>query len=122
MKGDWNGAGCHTNFSTKDMRDKVKGPEAVKSAITQLETNHELHIKVYGDLLDERLTGDHETCSIKEFRAAESDRGASIRIPVATAAKGYGYIEDRRPGANADPYEVSNILLETICSEIKTPA
>ena len=43
------------------------------------------------------------------------NRGASIRIPRPVASKGYGYIEDRRPGANANPYDVAAVLVETIC-------
>ena len=71
------------------------------------------HIKLYGEGLDKRLTGAHETCSINEFRFGNSDRGASIRIPLNTASKGYGYLEDRRPGANCDPYTVTARLLVT---------
>ena len=44
-----------------------------------------------------------------------ADRGASIRIPRSVANQGCGYFEDRRPGANADPYEVATALLETVC-------
>ena len=62
-----------------------------------------------------RLTGLHVTCSITDFRSGVADRGASIRIPRHVADDGYGYLEDRRPGANADPYEVAHILLETVC-------
>ncbi|NQY75519.1 MAG: glutamine synthetase, partial [Candidatus Margulisbacteria bacterium] len=115
IKGDWNGAGCHTNFSTKDMRDPKMGRGAVQNAIKELEKNHKSHIEIYGHNLSDRLTGAHETCDINTFRAGDSDRGASIRIPVATTKKGYGYIEDRRPGANSDPYLVAARILATVC-------
>jgi len=62
------------------------------------------------------LTGKHETAPITKFIAGVGNRGASVRIPQPVAAKGYGYLEDRRPGANANPYEVAAILVETICS------
>jgi glutamine synthetase len=116
MRGDWNGAGMHTNFSTRSMRDATSGKAAIQNAITNLEKRHTDHIEVYGHGLAERLTGAHETCSIHEFKSGVSDRGASIRIPISTNQKGCGYIEDRRPGANADPYQVSTKLMRTICN------
>ena len=63
----------------------------------------------------ERLTGLHETCSYKEYRYGVSDRGASVRIPWQVAKDHKGYIEDRRPNANVDPYVSTRLILETVC-------
>ncbi len=115
VRGDWNGAGCHTNFSTAAMRASNGGRETIRAALVRLEKNHDKHIPHYGHGLEDRLTGLHETCSIDEFKHGVADRGASIRIPRAVAAKGYGYLEDRRPGANCNPYIVCSLILRTVC-------
>ena len=115
VKGDWNGAGAHTNFSTAAMRDPKGGLDAIREAIQRLDQHHDSHVADYGAGLEERLTGLHETCAIDEFRGGVADRGASIRIPRQVQENGYGYLEDRRPGANCDPYRVATRLVFTVC-------
>jgi len=114
MKGDWNGAGCHTNYSTQKMRD-AGGYSTIIEACEKLGKKHAEHIAAYGEGNERRLTGAHETAPIDKFSYGVANRGASMRIPRQAEKEKCGYFEDRRPSSNCDPYVVTSLIFKTTC-------
>jgi glutamine synthetase len=106
----------HANFSTTYLRE-TGGKEYFEKLMDAFDKAKAEHIAVYGPDNHMRLTGHHETQAIDMFSYGVADRGASIRVPHSFVKNGYkGYLEDRRPNSQGDPYQIASRILKTIAS------
>ncbi len=80
VPGNWNGAGCHTNVSTKSTRASG-GYAVIVQHMEKLREQHVAHIKAYGEGNERRLTGHHETSSMDTFSYGVANRGCRCRPP-----------------------------------------
>lgn len=94
------------------------GIKVIEEAIKKLGNKHKEHMKVYdpkgGEYNKLRLTGLHETSSMEKFSWGVASRKVSVRIPRGVAEKKKGYLEDRRPASNGDPYSICNAIVRSI--------
>ena len=121
ITGDWQGSGCNINYSTRLMRERSKpgikknGMDYIYEAVDKLTANHKEHMKAYGSKNVFRMTGENGTANFDEFTWGIGDRSCSIKISNETVRNKMGSLEDRRPGADVDPYIATNLLFKTTC-------
>ncbi|RNF04701.1 putative glutamine synthetase, partial [Trypanosoma rangeli] len=96
------------------------GLSVIYEYVERLKKTLSKDIIFYGAENDERLTGRHESSRPNEVTAGVGTRHTSIRIPNAVAAEQKGYMEDRRPAGDADPYLVSSRLFSS-CVALEAP-
>jgi len=108
-----NGSGGHVNYSTSNSRNAIDGIKYLERYCKLLEKTHSETMEYYGEHNKDRLSGIHETSNYDQFSWGYSDRGKSIRIPLGVVKEGYGYLEDRRPASNLNPYKVTWMIMKS---------
>lgn len=105
------GSGCHVNFSTLSTRTQHTGYSVIEEYIKRFEENHMKLIDCCSEKNKERLSGKFETARWDRFTWGVGTRNTSIRVPNDTFKNKCGYLEDRRPGSDIDPY----LYCKTMC-------
>ncbi|XP_047988893.1 glutamine synthetase 1, mitochondrial-like [Leguminivora glycinivorella] len=113
---DQPGIGCHHNFSVKKMRNDG-GIAEIERVCKVLCENHEKDMVHYGlgdsDANKKRLSGKFETSSFNTCKWGIADRTASIRLQRSVAIDNKGFLEDRRPAGDCDPYRICARIAQT---------
>jgi glutamine synthetase len=114
-------SGMHVNFSSRETRGDG-GLIIIEKVCRALGRRMKEAIGVYGGENAERLCGKKDTSEMNSFSFAIADRTASIRIPRSVGIVAKGYLEDRRPSANSDPYRVTAFVMKTAGEVLKATA
>lgn len=106
-------SGLHVNMSTKNTRADG-GMDAIDMICQSLQKSHQqvMASEAYGTGHEERLVGSNELSNGRSFKYGVGDRTCSIRIPRNVAVTGKGYLEDRRPASDADPFQAIAALVK----------